>query len=103
MAADNFSAIRNWLYLDLAVHGRYNAVVWAFLQQRGWLPERFAVTCFEHYGKQVKYWLTINEQNMMILKGEVIGTLAEGTEDVQRSLYQQNHHMMLAQAQAMIA
>ena len=83
---------------------------WALQQTGGWSNrrtvaafERFAVTCFEHYGKQVKYWLTINEQNMMILKGEVIGTLAEGTEDVQRSLYQQNHHMMLAQARAMIA
>ncbi len=83
---------------------------WALQQQGGWSNrrtvaafERFAITCFEQYGKQVKYWLTINEQNMMILKGEVIGTLPPGTADPQKTLYQQNHHMMLAQAKAMIA
>lgn len=83
---------------------------WALQQEGGWSNrrtvaafERFAITCFEQYGKQVKHWLTINEQNMMILKGEVIGTLPPGTADPQKTLYQQNHHMMLAQAKAMIA
>lgn len=83
---------------------------WALQQDGGWSNrrtvaafERFAITCFEHYGDRVKYWLTINEQNMMILKGEVIGTLPAGTVDAQKTLYQQNHHMMLAQAKAMIA
>ncbi|ORM67962.1 glycoside hydrolase family 1 protein [Pantoea rwandensis] len=83
---------------------------WALQQEGGWSNrrtvaafERFAITCFEQYGNKVKYWLTINEQNMMILKGEVIGTLPPGTADPQKTLYQQNHHMMLAQAKAMIA
>ena len=83
---------------------------WALQQDGGWSNrrtvaafERFAITCFEQYGSQVNYWLTINEQNMMILKGEVIGTLPPGTSDPQKTLYQQNHHMMLAQAKAMIA
>ncbi|HMR48413.1 MAG TPA: glycoside hydrolase family 1 protein [Arachnia sp.] len=38
IAADDFNAIRNWLYLDAAVHGRYNSVVWSYLSQRGWAP-----------------------------------------------------------------
>ncbi|MDF7651381.1 glycoside hydrolase family 1 protein [Erwiniaceae bacterium L1_54_3] len=83
---------------------------WALQQEGGWSNrrtvaafERFAITCFEQFGNKVKYWLTINEQNMMILKGEVIGTLPPGTVDPQKTLYQQNHHMMLAQAKAMIA
>ncbi|TWD42719.1 glycoside hydrolase family 1 protein [Pantoea sp. SJZ147] len=83
---------------------------WALQQAGGWSSrrtvaafERFAITCFERYGSQVNYWLTINEQNMMILKGDVIGTLPPGTADPQKTLYQQNHHMMLAQAKAMIA
>ncbi|QWA13274.1 glycoside hydrolase family 1 protein [Sodalis ligni] len=83
---------------------------WALQQQGGWSNprtvdafERFARTAFELYGGQVKYWLTINEQNMMILKGDVIGTLPPGTANPQKTLYQQNHHMMLAQARAMIA
>lgn len=83
---------------------------WALQAQGGWSNphtiaafERFARTAFELFGDRVNYWLTINEQNMMILKGDVIGTLPPGTLDPEKTLYQQNHHMMLAQARAMIA
>ncbi|MFT3942465.1 MAG: glycoside hydrolase family 1 protein [Ancrocorticia sp.] len=38
IAADDFNAIRNWLYLDAAVYGRYNSTVWAYLSERGWAP-----------------------------------------------------------------
>lgn len=38
LAADDFSAIRNWLYLDVAVHGRYNPVAWAYLTKQGIQP-----------------------------------------------------------------
>jgi Beta-glucosidase/6-phospho-beta-glucosidase/beta-galactosidase len=34
----------------------------------------YCETLFELYGDRVKYWLTINEQNMMILHGDAIGT-----------------------------
>lgn len=57
----------------------------------------YAKILFETYGSRVKYWLTINEQNMMILHGSAIGS---GNAD-QKVLYQQNHHMLLAQAKAM--
>ena len=63
----------------------------------------FAKVMFEHYGDRVKYWLTINEQNMLTLVGPVIGTLTlpEGTTNVLKETYQQNHHMLVAQAKAM--
>lgn len=56
---------------------------------------KFAKILFENYGSRVKYWLTINEQNMMILYGPVIGTTKPGQETM---LYQSNHYMLLAQA-----
>ncbi|WP_112182091.1 MULTISPECIES: glycoside hydrolase family 1 protein [Paraliobacillus] len=64
--------------------------------------EQYAKTLFTHFGDRVKYWLTINEQNMMILHGSSIGTAAQSVEDPQKDLYQQNHHMLVAQAKAMI-
>ena len=39
IAADNWEAIRCWLYLDMAVYGRYNSLVWAYLEERGITPE----------------------------------------------------------------
>jgi len=56
---------------------------------------------FESYGDRIKYWLTINEQNMMILHGSAIGIFDANAKDIEKELYQQNHHMLLAQAQVM--
>ena len=33
LAAQNYNAIRNWLYLDMAVYGVYNNLVWAYLEE----------------------------------------------------------------------
>lgn len=60
--------------------------------------EIYAKTLFEHFGDRVKYWLTINEQNMMILHGSAI----IGSDISKKELYQQNHHMLVAQAKAMV-
>lgn len=39
IAAGNWSAIRNWNYLDVAVRGKYNSIVWKYLSDRDWLPK----------------------------------------------------------------
>ncbi|RAU01582.1 glycoside hydrolase family 1 protein [Bacillus sp. FSL M8-0266] len=62
---------------------------------------RYAKVLFQEYGQKVKYWLTINEQNMMILHGSALGTLDPNLENPKKELYQQNHHMLVAQAKAM--
>lgn len=55
----------------------------------------FANILLEKFGSRVKYWLTINEQNMMILSGDKLGT---NTKEKEKLLYQSNHYMLLAQA-----
>lgn len=62
--------------------------------------ENYARTLFNRFGDRVKYWLTINEQNMMILHGSAIGTSNPDLKNTKKELYQQNHHMFLAQAKA---
>lgn len=57
----------------------------------------FAKVLFETYGDKVKYWQTINEQNMMTIHADhVIGGHLEDYP-----VYQANHYMLLAQAKAM--
>lgn len=81
---------------------------WCLEQQGGWLNratidafEEYCRVLFEEYGDEVKYWLTINEQNTMILHPGAIGLPKGGVLPSRRELYQMNHHMMLAQARVM--
>lgn len=39
IAADNWESIRCWLYLDMAVYGRYNNLVWSYLEDHMLTPE----------------------------------------------------------------
>lgn len=61
----------------------------------------YARVLFAHFGSDVTYWLTINEQNTMILHPGAIGLPKGGQLPSRKELYQQNHHMMLAQARVM--
>lgn len=76
---------------------------WSNPDSVNWFVE-FAKLMYESYGDRVKYWLTINEQNMLTLVGPVIGTLhiPAGCTNEIREIYQQNHHMLVAQAKAMV-
>lgn len=75
---------------------------WSKRESIDWFAE-FATVLFENFGNRVKYWLTINEQNVLTLAGPVIGTLyiPEGTNNLTKEIYKQNHHQLVAQAKAM--
>lgn len=75
---------------------------WSKRESIDWFVD-FAKILFENYGDRVKYWLTINEQNMLTLAGPAIGSLAipEDCENEEKEIYQQNHHMLVAQAKVM--
>nr|WP_308936398.1 glycoside hydrolase family 1 protein [Rothia aerolata] len=60
---------------------------------------RYSEILFNEYGSKVKYWLTINEQNMMILHGKRLGFFAP--ETTEKQLNQYNHNMFVAQAKTM--
>jgi len=82
----------------------------ALQEQGGWHNRetidafaRYADVLFDEYGSKVKYWLTINEQNLMILQGVSLGTMDAKMESQKKILYQQNHHMLVAQAKVMRA
>lgn len=39
VAADDWETIRCWMYLDMAVFGRYNSLAWAYLEEKDCIPE----------------------------------------------------------------
>lgn len=63
--------------------------------------EKFAEILFREYGDKVPYFLTINEQNVMVMRGSVIGTNLNKPATL-KEIFQQNHHMLIAQAKAMV-
>ena len=62
----------------------------------------YAVTVFKHYGNRVKYWVTLNEQNVFIGHGYKTALHPPGVADEKR-MYQANHHANLANAAAITA
>ncbi|WP_026389449.1 glycoside hydrolase family 1 protein [[Acholeplasma] multilocale] len=62
----------------------------------------FAKVLLENYNDQVKYWLTINEQNMMVLGSTATDFFGAGSgltgNAKTKDAFTQSHHMFLGQA-----
>lgn len=59
---------------------------------------RYAEICFRAFSSRVKYWLTINEQNLMARKDKLLGLEKVEESKREKLRHQMNHHMFLAGA-----
>ena len=59
---------------------------------------RYAEICFRAYGDRIRYWLTINEQNLMARKDKLLGLEKTDAAIREKVRHQMNHHMFLAGA-----
>ncbi|MDD6710767.1 MAG: glycoside hydrolase family 1 protein [Sharpea porci] len=64
--------------------------------------DQYVRTCFKEFGDRVKYWLSINEQNMQIFYGHWLGT-CKHPETWEKDQWKVNHIMNLCHAKAVIA
>lgn len=89
----------------------YDMPVWVDEKFGGWhsrgIIDEFDYYCrvlFKEFGDRVKYWLSINEQNMQICYGKWLG-VAKGLTDEEwfEQKWQINHIMNLCHAKAVIA
>ncbi len=65
--------------------------------------ENYAATLFKRYGDRVKYWITMNEQNVFTSLGWMIGMHPPGKIGDMKMFFQVNHHANLAHAKAVLA
>lgn len=64
---------------------------------------RYATILFERYGDRVKYWITMNEQNVFTSLGWMAGMHPPGKVNDMSTFYRVNHHANMAHAKSVIA
>ncbi|MEG0470478.1 MAG: family 1 glycosylhydrolase, partial [Longicatena sp.] len=76
----------------------------------GWENDRiigdfvnYAKTIIRRYGDRVKYWITMNEQNIFTGLGWLKGVHPPGKVDDMKTFYQVNHHAFVAHAKTVVA
>lgn len=63
----------------------------------------YATTLFKRYGNKVKYWITMNEQNVFTSLGWLTAMHPPGKFDDRKTFYQVNHHANIAHAKTVLA
>lgn len=86
----------------------YDMPVWVDEELGGWHTrkiidafEHYCKVCFENFGDRVKYWLSINEQNMQICYGDWLG-VSKGCTNWVKDQWAINHIMNLCHAKAVV-
>ena len=105
-----FKELKKYDIEPLVTLSHYDPPLELITNYRGWysrevidLFEKYAKTCFERFGKYVKYWLTFNEVDAMLRHPVTSGGLIEDRfPDVpfEQAIYQAMHHQMVASAKA---
>lgn len=87
----------------------YDMPVWVDEVLGGWRSreiidafDHYVRTCLTAFGDRVKYWLSINEQNMQIVYGSWLG-IDKGCSNWEHEKWTINHIMNLCHAKAVIA
>lgn len=62
----------------------------------------YAQTLFSRFGNKVKYWITLNEQNIFTSLGWLTAQHPPGHFDDRKMFYQVNHHAFMAHAKAVL-
>ncbi|WP_026692343.1 glycoside hydrolase family 1 protein [Peribacillus kribbensis] len=83
--------------LPLALQKKYNGFASREVVD---LFGRYARTVFKRYGEKVKYWLTFNEQNLVLTNPDFWGVDIKGVENEEALRYQVTHHAFVAHAKA---
>lgn len=63
----------------------------------------YAETLFRAFGNKVKYWITLNEQNIFTSLGWLTAQHPPGKFDDEKMFYQVNHNAFLAHAKTVLA
>lgn len=86
--------------LPLALRQKYNGFASRKVVD---LFDRYARTVFKRFGHKVKYWLTFNEQNLVLTNPEFWGVTLHGEENEEALRYQVTHHAFIAHGKAVKA
>ena len=62
----------------------------------------YAVTLFKRFGSKVKYWITMNEQNVFTTLGWMMALHPPGKAHDMKTFFQVNHHANIAHAKTVI-
>lgn len=63
---------------------------------------RYATILFKRFGSKVKYWITLNEQNIFTSLGWLTAMHPPGEFDDVKTFYQVNHHAFMAHAKSVL-
>ncbi|QYG86334.1 glycoside hydrolase family 1 protein [Citrobacter koseri] len=101
MLKNNIEPVVTLLHYDIPIYlvEKYNGFEGRELVD---LFEKYAITLFKNFGKKVKYWMTINEINIIRHCPLDAGLKTLGENNLQ-TIFQAAHHQFLASAKAVIA